>query len=263
MLQAICDILADTQNGLTGSEIGRMLVQLGINDPLPNHTKRFRLKEALYNKQLRDGCGNYVIAFIQVSMDPVRYQTYPELFEERRDRLNEILAFSGYYLKDDGKVIQSSKVNTLSEAQKKAKQLKRKLIDRKVHADVLTFCRAELLQDNYFHAVFEATKSVADKIRDKTGLTEDGSKLVDLAFNVKSPLLVINTLRSDTEQSEQKGLMNLIKGLFGTFRNVTAHAPKVKWKIEEQDALDLLTMVSYIHRRLDKAVFIGHYNNGV
>jgi uncharacterized protein (TIGR02391 family) len=45
-----------------------------------------------------------------------------------------------------------------------------------------------------------------------------------------------------------------LKGVFGTFRNVTAHAPKIHWTIEEQDALDLLTMVSYLHRRLDRAV---------
>jgi len=41
--------------------------------------------------------------------------------------------------------------------------------------------------------------------------------------------------------------------LFGTFRNTTAHAPKIKWSIEDQDALDILSMVSLIHRRLDNA----------
>jgi len=31
------------------------------------------------------------------------------------------------------------------------------------------------------------------------------------------------------ERSEQTGLATLLKGLFGTFRNPTAHAPKVVW----------------------------------
>ena len=48
--------------------------------------------------------------------------------------------------------------------------------------------------------------------------------------------------------------MNLIKGLFGAFRNTTAHAPKIHWQITEQDALDILTTISLIHRRLDSAV---------
>ena len=48
--------------------------------------------------------------------------------------------------------------------------------------------------------------------------------------------------------------MNLLKGVFGTFRNTTAHVPKVTWEINEQDALDILSMISLIHRKLDKAV---------
>jgi len=48
--------------------------------------------------------------------------------------------------------------------------------------------------------------------------------------------------------------MNLLKGVFGTFRNTTAHAPKITWEINEQDALDILSMISLIHRKLDKAV---------
>jgi Protein of unknown function (Hypoth_ymh) len=45
-----------------------------------------------------------------------------------------------------------------------------------------------------------------------------------------------------------------LKGTFGTFRNVTGHASKITWQITEEDAFDLLSIVSYLHRRLDKAV---------
>ncbi len=58
---------------------------------------------------------------------------------------------------------------------------------RGVHPDVLAFCRAELLADNYFHAVQEAVKSVGDKVRNKTGLTDDGGVLVDARFAVIHP----------------------------------------------------------------------------
>ena len=44
-----------------------------------------------------------------------------------------------------------------------------------------------------------------------------------------------------------------MKGMFGAFRNVTAHAPKVSWPVTEQDALDMLTIASFLHRRLDAA----------
>ena len=68
------------------------------------------------------------------------------------------------------------------------------------------------------------------------------------------PFLAFNSLRTESEQSEQKGLLNLMKGIFGTFRSPTAHAPRLSWNMTEQDALDLLTMASFLHRRLDSAV---------
>jgi uncharacterized protein (TIGR02391 family) len=47
--------------------------------------------------------------------------------------------------------------------------------------------------------------------------------------------------------------MNLLKGLYGTIRNPLAHTPKTEWDMTEQDALDILTMISLIHRKLDQA----------
>ncbi|MDA2923305.1 TIGR02391 family protein [Acidobacteria bacterium AH-259-L09] len=255
-LEAICNIIGDTSGGLTGSEITRLLQRCGIEDPLPSYTKRHRLFEALQARQNQDSRANNVLAFLQVVMEPARYVSNRETFERLRGELNVALAFCGFTVGEDGKVGRVEKAATLAQAQQRAGRLRSKLTERNVHHDVLPFCRAELLQENYFHAVFEATKSVAEKIRDKTGLTGDGAELVDQAFKVSNPLLAINTLRTETEQSEQKGFANLLKGMFGTFRNVTAHAPKITWRIEEQDALDLLTLVSYLHRRLDAAAVV-------
>jgi uncharacterized protein (TIGR02391 family) len=257
LLQRICDVLADTSEGLTGSEIGRVLAQLGIEDPNAGATKRHRLFAALANRQRRDGCGNHVAALIHAAMSPVRYVGRSGDFEARRAGLNEILAFGGYGLGEDGKLTRTVAARTLTEAEERAGRLRAELQRRGVHADVLAFCRSELVQNNYFHAVFEATKSVADKIRNRSGLSGDGAELVDQAFGlVKTgmPFLAFNANQTATEISEQRGLMNLMKGMFGAFRNVTAHAPKVSWTVTEQDALDLLTIASFLHRRLDAAV---------
>ena len=252
-LEAVCDVLGATSDGLTGSEIGQFLGRCRIDDPMPGITKRKRLFEALRAKQNVDGCANNVLGFIQEAMAPVRFVGEEERFSILRERLNNALVFCGFSLAEDGKLTQVSQARTLTEAQQRASRLRSQLIQRRVHPDVLTFCRAELVQNNYFHAVFEATKSVAEKIRQKTGLTGDGAEIVDTAFSVGAPLLAINTLRTDTEKSEQKGFANLLRGMFGTFRNVTGHAPKITWPIDEQDALDLLSIVSYLHRRLDSA----------
>jgi uncharacterized protein (TIGR02391 family) len=190
-------------------------------------------------------------------MDPVRFVTEQERHANLLKDVNKVPAFKGLRLGDDGKLRQSAAARTLSEAEQMADELRSELRRRGVHGDTLTFCRAQLLEakpPNYFHAVLEATKSIAEKIREKTGLTEDGAPLVDSAFSLNNPLLAINSLRSESEKAEQSGVANMIKGMFGTFRNPTGHAPRVLWKVEKQDALDLLSLVSYLHRRLDRAI---------
>jgi uncharacterized protein (TIGR02391 family) len=92
------------------------------------------------------------------------------------------------------------------------------------------------MQHNYFHAVLEATKSLSEKIREKTGLTGDAGELANRAFALGKggiPFLAFNSLRTDTEKSEQSGLMNLFVGVFGAFRNPTSHAPKIMWEVTE------------------------------
>lgn len=256
-LEQLSNVLGDTTTGLTGSEIGRYLRECNISDPLPLMTKRIRLYEALKAKQQGDGCANNVCAFIERVMNPVLHVDSPDYFKSKQDELNRILAFEGLKLNDEGKLTRSTQARTISQAEAAAGKLRKQLVDRGVHPDVLKFCRAELVQENYFHAVLEAAKSVAQKIRDKSGLTLDASELVDGAFGIGKkayPILTFNTLSTDSEKSEHNGLMNLMKGFFGTFRNPTAHAPRTMWKIREQDALDMMTLASLLHRRLDVAV---------
>ena len=259
-LEAICQVLGETADGLTGSQIGRYLKDCGIPDPLPTHTKRLRLFEALRAKQRQDHCANNVVSFIKKVMSPALFHSDPARYDVFRTRLNSPLAFCGYQVNEKGDVVVITAAKTLNEAEQRASRLQSELRRRQVHPDVLTFCRAELLQENYFHAVLEATKSVSDKIRSKSKLPGDAGELAIKAFSLGQaglPFLAFNSLQTDTEKSEQSGLMNLFVGMFGAFRNATAHAAKIHWNISEQDALDLLTLVSLLHRRLDAAVPTG------
>lgn len=241
---------------LSGSQITKFLGECAIDDPGFNTTKWRRLYDSLSLKQESDRCANNIVNFIHHVMRPSRHFDKKNEFDEAREQLNRVLSFEGLELEETGVVKPVSKTTTIAEADARALKLKQNLLSREVHQDVLSFCKAELLVDNYFHAVFEATKSIAEKIRTKTGLDLDGAALVDEAFAFKSriPHLAINSLQTESERSEQKGFSNLLKGVFGTFRNTTAHAPKVTWVIEELDALDILSTISLIHRRLDKSV---------
>jgi uncharacterized protein (TIGR02391 family) len=141
----------------------------------------------------------------------------------------------------------------VSEAQRRADELRTDLTTRGVHPDVLRFCKSELLADDYFHAVLEAAKSIADKLRLKSSLSDDGAKLVDVTLCGSSPRLAINDLITESQRSEQSGFANLVKGVFGMFRNPTAHEARIHWAMNKEDAEDILSIISLIHRRLDSA----------
>ncbi len=252
-LQAIADALGDTSEGLTGSEIGHLLATNKMSDPSSEMTKRHRLYNAFAHSQnaRQDRLG--ILAFIRKSMRPELYARSPERYEPMRANLNRALAFAGLAVKASGELDEVEQARTLTEAQRRAAELRTDLEIRKVHPDVLRFCREELLVNNYFHAVLEAAKSVADKLRARSGLTDDGAALVDRALGGDSPIVAINALSTESEKSEQRGFANLAKGTFGMFRNTTAHAPKINWVLNREDAEEVLTLLSMIHKRLDAA----------
>ena len=255
-LEAIAKILADTCTGLTGSQIGHLLQDCRVRDVSPDMTKWKRLFNAFVGIQNDRQIGNHVVMFINRAMNPVAYTGSPEAFSSRQAELNSVLAFCGMVVGDDGRVRRAPRAADLTEAMSRADRLKAALASRQVHEDVLRFCKAELVQKNYFHAVFEAMKSIAAKVRSMANLTSDGAKLVQEAFGMAGdsrPILAINSLRTETDRGEQRGFASLLIGLFGTVRNPTAHNPKIEWEMSEQDALDILTMASLVHRKLDKA----------
>jgi len=254
VIEAISRATADTNDGLTGTEIGAILIQCSIKDIDPQNTKWKRLYHAFVEWQNANQCSNHILTFIQSALSPVRYLGKEELFHSRRHEINKRLSFIGVELNERGKYQQVDKATTISEAEQRASRFKYKLETRNVHEIIFEYCKPELLNENYFHSVFEAVKSIADRIRKMTGLYADGAELIDTTFSTKNPLIKINLLQNDTDRSEHLGLMNLIKDLFGLIRNPTAHTPKIKFPIGEEEALKLMNLISYIHKRLDKAI---------
>jgi uncharacterized protein (TIGR02391 family) len=256
VVEGVADVLGETNGGLTGSEISNLLERCRINDLAPGATKRHRLCYALMDRQARDEAANCVVNFITQAMQPVRYRNDPSLFSARQGALDEVLVFVGLRINDEGKVQRGSKADTLSEAARHANSLRAELRRRRVHPEVLRYCSQEVLERNPFHAALEASKSVPDRLRSMTGMTGDGAALVDAVLSLgqhNTPKVAINSLTSASEQDEQKGFTNLCKGLLGMFRNPTAHDPRINRAVSDAELLELLTMISMVHRRLDGA----------
>ena len=254
-IKEIAAVLADTEDGLTGREIGDLLMRLRMDDPLPTATKRDRLAEAFVARQNHDGGDpKRLITFIVRMMEPVRYRDRPELFTLRQDRLNERLAFVGLHVNAMGRIARGTSASTLDEATRIATSIRDELQRRQTHPEVLKYCSVEVLKKAHFHACLEATKSIFDRLRDMTGSLGDGASLVDATLSLGksgTPLLAINSLATQTEKDEQSGLANLVKGLGGLFRNPVAHDPRLNRTISDEELLEVLNVVSMVHRRLD------------
>ena len=262
-IEAVARILGDTADGLTGTEIGLFLQDAKIPDIDKSNTKWKRIYNAVANIQNTKGVGNHLLMFVNRAMNPARYTSDVALFKQRIERLNAVLLLSGFEIQADGRVHHVASARSLDEAVQRANQLSSALASRGVHPDVLAYCRAELLEKNYFHAVFEATKSIAAKVRNLSGLDGDGADLIQRAFSWSKdslPVLAINDLTTETERGEQRGFVSLLVGLFGTVRNPLAHNPKIEWPMSEKDALDILTLTSLLHRKLDKVKAVQRAN---
>jgi hypothetical protein len=55
----------------------------------------------------------------------------------------------------------------------------------------------------------------------------------------------------------QLGLMRLCTGLMFMARNPGGHEPQLDYPLDKEDALDLLTLISFQYREIDKTSYIG------
>lgn len=121
------------------------------------------------------------------------------------------------------------------------------------HPKIQETCRELYAQKNYFHAVFEAAKLYNNLVKDKSNLDADGQDLMMKAWAPEKGSLQLNACESETERDYHDGIKFLSAGLMRAIRNITAHELRLEWPIDQQDATDILSLISFLLRQLDKA----------
>lgn len=254
IIEAASKTLGDA---VTGGEISDILAAIHVIDTSEDSTKWRRIRRTFIDRQRGDKCANKFGEFIERVASPARWSGRRERHTLFRERLNETLQLGGLRLLADGKLKAVSRAATLDESAERANRLRALLQQRGVHQSVLRFSERLVIRDgNYFHAVFEATKSVMDRLRAMSGSSADGNALIDETLECGKrpfPLIALNRYDTPSLQNDQKGIAHLARGLVHAFRNVTAHEPAVEWVISEADALDMMSVASLIQRRLDAA----------
>lgn len=257
VVQEIAEIMGSTDSpGLANREIEQLLAAAGIPDVLDAPNKRSRLATALLQQQRRERTSTAISRFLTEAMTPARYLRARDRFEQLRKALAEPLSLVGLEITVQGRLGPATETaTTLDDVARIAGRLRYELNRRGVHPEVIRYCDEELIRQSLFHAVFEATKGVAQRLRQMSGLNTDGNTLVDACLLPRNgtTLMHINGYQSVSDTSEQNGFASLVKGLFGTFRNPPAHTTRATglWNLTEADALDLFSMLSFVHRRLD------------
>ena len=259
-LDSICGVIADTHYGFTVSEINKFLKQCFIKElPYNEHKNK---KEWLYNcfcSELNT-TQNFrkVYDFIEAALNPIQYtdDSKRTFFRSICESINKVMLLIGFRVNDQGKIVEDIKANNLEEVDRRINDLKRQLYLRAIHQEVEKYCISDYLRKDYYDAVFEAAKGVAERVREMTGLKTDGGTLFDIVFSKNNPYIVLGKMETQSEMSEYLGIKELLMSIFHLVRNPAAHTPKLNWVTNEKKALDILSLISIAHKYLDECIVV-------
>ena len=264
-LEALCSVLGHTNDGFTKKELSNLLIKSNIglvDDGSFNNGYVYKIglnkKEWLYNCLANEINTSHsmekIYIFLEMALDSVCFteDSKREKYRCILEKTNKVLLLAGLMVTSEGKLQEVVAAKTLDEVDRRVNSLQKQLYNRAIHSEVQKYCIADYLRKDYYDAVFEAAKGLAERVRVITGLKTDGGKLFDTAFSTNDPYLFFNSMQTDSERSEFIGLKELLASIFHLVRNRAAHTPKVNWKIEEGKALDILTLISFAHKYLDE-----------
>jgi uncharacterized protein (TIGR02391 family) len=266
VIEEISKIIAEYA---TGSEITRLFNRLDFYDYDLHHpenrlsTKWKRLSHSIIEKCNKERSERPFFRAIEEVLNPIYFQDAQEAWYEANRKVNFPLRFYGFEIDDSGKIMKTIETKTYSEAVSRSQNLLEKIEPYNIHNNVIKFCRPELLQKNYFHAIHEASKSTLNRIRDMNNCSADGARLIELSFSTKNPSLIIkgNKIQSEKDRNEYNALKHLLLTINYFYRNTTAHEAKVYNPKSETDAITALTLISKAHDLLDNCECVRYFEN--
>lgn len=250
-LERIAKIIGDRY---TGSEITEYFRKAGFQQIRHDGTTKWRFVYSALEQIQKTPYGQYHVAkLIQQLCDPQEYFGNAEGHRKIVNDVNEILNFYGLDVNTkDGKIVLNDKIDA-SLHYRESKEAK--LFDsRDYHSEVKKHGRLLFLEGRYFHSVFECCKAFDKYVGEKSKVAKHGSDLMSAALSLKGPLK-LNTQTTETERNEQEGLMHLCMGLMRAIRNPESHEPELDWPITREDALDILSLISFLYRQIDGVIF--------
>ena len=104
--------------------------------------------------------------------------------------------------------------------------------------------------ENYTGAILDAIFKLTDTIRNKTGLEGDGASLIGQAFGGDDPRIKLNKLQTDSEKDIQKGIQDILRGIYTGIRNPRSHDSMAD---DKQSTDAIIIFINYLLRLIDQS----------
>jgi len=122
--------------------------------------------------------------------------------------------------------------------------------DLDLHPEISRAC-GQLFEDGHYAEAVETGCKVLDLLVKMRSMRTDpsGTELMQLVFSPKAPILKYNNQATDSEKSEQQGMMHLFAGAMLALRNPRAHGLV---KDHPENAVEYLSFLSMLAKSLDR-----------
>jgi uncharacterized protein (TIGR02391 family) len=117
------------------------------------------------------------------------------------------------------------------------------IVQTDIDDDLWAAIEARYQNGDYTGAIQDCFVFLGNLLRDKADVSADGVDLVNKAFSESSPKIKVNKLETQSDADEQKGIGNLLRGLYQSVRNPRSHE---KYNDSEQSAIAVISFVSYL-----------------
>jgi len=259
-LTLLCDVLGG-DNALLDTELHQLMIDAQVSDITPGINRRQRLYNALWAQQEQDKSSDNVFKFLNTATQHMKSSRSQPYFEKFRGELNSALAFWGFTV-DETANITAVDITKMTQAAmditERVKTFRYIMTRRNLHPDILPACDREfLMEENYYPVVRKGVRIMADKLTAKAGLPSVGPEIADQAFSMVWqgwPILALNDLKSPQEVNQQYAIMQCMRGILLMFYDERTRQERTSWPMTQQEALEVLGLVSFCCAKIDAAV---------
>jgi len=179
--------------------------------------------------------GGSLVIGTHLSTSEIR-QRYRQGFEQAVSKLRTAVDMLKEKIEDSGESPQAKTTNALGALQ--------------LHHDIERATQKLTADGHYANAVENGCKMLDRLVQMKSGRVDlSDTALMNTVFSHKNPILRFNSMRSDSDRSEQQGMMHLYAGAMLALRNPRAHGII---QDEPEQALEYIGFLSLLAKALDR-----------